>query len=70
MVQWGGGGKSYGGSVGTTAPSPASGKYFKISFKGFSIFIKFLTLFLLLYCCAFHAEYDRNKIFAADMNLI
>jgi len=39
---WGGGG---GGGGGATALSSALGKYFKILFKGFSIFMELITLF-------------------------
>jgi hypothetical protein len=50
-----------GGGGGTTALSPALDKCFKILFKGFSIFVKLITLLYLIF-----AADDMRNIFAAD----
>jgi len=49
------------GEGGATALSSALGKYFKIVFKGFDIFMELITLLYL-----FFAEDVMRKIFAAD----
>jgi hypothetical protein len=54
-----------GGMALQRALSPASGKYFKILFKGFNIFIEFITPLYLV----FAADNKRN-IFAADVKLM